>query len=134
MEENSAAVRTHVQVCLQMMMNLRRCVWLFLMCVLLCRLAVDGGWCEWSDWTPCSKTCGAEWVTQYRSCACPEPRSGGASCPDQQEEHAGLGVQIQRQPCPSITFCSGENTFIDLTQLIIRQMSLFYSSSFSSFM
>ncbi|KAI7792293.1 SCO-spondin [Triplophysa rosa] len=67
---------------------------------------VDGGWCEWSDWTPCSKTCGVEWVTRYRSCACPEPRSGGASCPDQQEEHAGLGVQIQRQPCPSVTFCS----------------------------
>ncbi|XP_073720146.1 SCO-spondin isoform X2 [Misgurnus anguillicaudatus] len=66
---------------------------------------VDGGWCEWSDWTPCSKTCGAEWVSRYRSCACPEPRSGGAPCPDQEEEHAGLGVQIQRQPCPSVTFC-----------------------------
>ncbi|XP_056594756.1 SCO-spondin [Triplophysa dalaica] len=72
---------------------------------------VDGGWCEWSDWTPCSKTCGAEWVTRYRSCACPEPRSGGASCPDQQEEHAGLGVQIQRQPCPSITFCSVDGSW-----------------------
>ncbi|RXN17958.1 SCO-spondin [Labeo rohita] len=66
---------------------------------------VDGGWCQWSDWTPCSKTCGMEWVSRYRSCACPEPRSGGAPCPDQQEEHAGLGVQIQRQPCPSVSFC-----------------------------
>ncbi|KAI4898140.1 hypothetical protein NFI96_015403, partial [Prochilodus magdalenae] len=66
---------------------------------------VDGGWCEWSSWTPCSKTCGAEWVSRYRSCACPEPKSGGAACPDQQEEHGGLGVQIQRQQCPSITFC-----------------------------
>ncbi|KAF4095523.1 hypothetical protein G5714_023126 [Onychostoma macrolepis] len=66
---------------------------------------VDGGWCQWSEWTPCSKTCGMEWVSRYRSCACPEPRSGGAPCPDQQEEHAGLGVQIQRQPCPSVSFC-----------------------------
>uniref|UniRef100_A0A8B9LLU8 SCO-spondin n=1 Tax=Astyanax mexicanus TaxID=7994 RepID=A0A8B9LLU8_ASTMX len=66
---------------------------------------VDGGWCEWSRWTPCSKTCGAEWVSRYRSCACPEPKAGGAACPDQQEEHGGLGVQIQRKQCPSITFC-----------------------------
>ncbi|XP_016091061.1 LOW QUALITY PROTEIN: SCO-spondin [Sinocyclocheilus grahami] len=66
---------------------------------------VDGGWCQWSEWTPCSKTCGMEWVSRYRSCACPEPRSGGAACSDQQEEHAGLGVQIQRQPCPSVSFC-----------------------------
>ncbi|XP_037393266.1 SCO-spondin [Pygocentrus nattereri] len=66
---------------------------------------VEGGWCEWSSWTPCSKTCGAEWVSRYRSCACPEPKAGGAACPDQQEEHGGLGVQIQRQQCPSITFC-----------------------------
>uniref|UniRef100_A0A4W4HMF9 SCO-spondin n=1 Tax=Electrophorus electricus TaxID=8005 RepID=A0A4W4HMF9_ELEEL len=66
---------------------------------------VHGGWCEWSSWTPCSKTCGAEWVSRYRSCACPESRSGGAACPGLQEVHGGLGVQIQRQPCPSITFC-----------------------------
>ncbi|XP_056307202.1 SCO-spondin-like [Danio aesculapii] len=66
---------------------------------------VDGDWCQWSDWTPCSKTCGLEWVSRYRSCSCPEPMSGGAPCPDQQEEHAGLGVQIQRQPCPSISYC-----------------------------
>ncbi|XP_053349644.1 SCO-spondin [Clarias gariepinus] len=66
---------------------------------------VNGGWCEWSSWTPCSKTCGAEWVSRYRSCACPVPTAGGAACPGQQEEHQGLGVQIERQPCSSVTFC-----------------------------
>ncbi|TSK16074.1 SCO-spondin [Bagarius yarrelli] len=66
---------------------------------------VDGGWCEWSSWTPCSKTCGAELVSRYRSCACPVPVAGGAACSGQQEEHQGLGVQIERQPCPSVTFC-----------------------------
>lgn len=70
--------------------------------------SVDGGWCEWSSWTPCSKTCGAEWVSRYRSCACPVPVAGGAACPGQQEEHQGLGVQIERQPCPSVTFCPGD--------------------------
>ncbi|XP_015209797.2 SCO-spondin [Lepisosteus oculatus] len=66
---------------------------------------VSGGWCKWSSWTPCSRTCGAEWVTRYRSCTCPEPSGGGAACPGEQERHSGLGVQIQRQPCPSLTFC-----------------------------
>ncbi|KAK7881858.1 hypothetical protein WMY93_030267 [Mugilogobius chulae] len=66
---------------------------------------VSGGWCEWSDWTPCSRTCGAESVSRYRSCACPEPKHRGASCPGEQEVHNGVGVQIQRQPCPVISFC-----------------------------
>ncbi|XP_072306545.1 SCO-spondin [Eucyclogobius newberryi] len=66
---------------------------------------VDGGWCEWSDWTPCSRTCGAESVSRYRSCRCPEPKEGGATCPDKQEVHNGVGVQIQRHPCPVISFC-----------------------------
>ncbi|KAJ8374864.1 hypothetical protein SKAU_G00054440 [Synaphobranchus kaupii] len=67
--------------------------------------SVDGGWCEWSSWTPCSRTCGAERVSRYRSCGCPEPKASGAACPGVQEVHGGVGVQIQRQPCPSITFC-----------------------------
>ncbi|XP_056155186.1 SCO-spondin [Lampris incognitus] len=66
---------------------------------------VSGSWCEWSEWTPCSRTCGAEWVSRYRSCSCPEPRAGGASCPGKQEVHNRVGIQIQRQPCPVISFC-----------------------------
>uniref|UniRef100_A0A3B4TCW3 SCO-spondin n=1 Tax=Seriola dumerili TaxID=41447 RepID=A0A3B4TCW3_SERDU len=66
---------------------------------------VSGDWCEWSEWTPCSRTCGAESVSRYRSCSCPEPKAGGAACSGEQEIHNGVGVQIQRQPCPVITFC-----------------------------
>ncbi|KAG5268284.1 hypothetical protein AALO_G00210820 [Alosa alosa] len=66
---------------------------------------VDGGWCEWSNWTPCSKTCGAEFVSRYRSCGCPEPQAGGSPCHGAQEQHGGLGVQIERKACPSIRFC-----------------------------
>ncbi|XP_023806195.1 SCO-spondin [Oryzias latipes] len=66
---------------------------------------VSGGWCEWSEWTSCSRTCGAESVSRYRSCSCPEPKAGGDHCPGEQEMHNGVGVQIQRQPCPVITFC-----------------------------
>uniref|UniRef100_A0A8D2ZR28 SCO-spondin n=1 Tax=Scophthalmus maximus TaxID=52904 RepID=A0A8D2ZR28_SCOMX len=66
---------------------------------------VSGQWCEWSEWTPCSRTCGAESVSRYRSCGCPEPKGGGAACSGEQEIHNGVGVQIQRQPCPVISFC-----------------------------
>ncbi|XP_029005418.1 SCO-spondin [Betta splendens] len=66
---------------------------------------ISGNWCEWSEWTPCSRTCGAESVSRYRSCSCPEPRAGGADCPGEHEIHSGVGVQIQRQPCPVVTFC-----------------------------
>ncbi|XP_061877505.1 SCO-spondin isoform X1 [Entelurus aequoreus] len=66
---------------------------------------VPGDWCEWSDWTPCSKTCGAESVSRYRSCSCPEPKAGGVPCSGGQEVHNGVGVQIQTQPCPVVTFC-----------------------------
>lgn len=69
---------------------------------------VSGNWCEWSEWTPCSRTCGAESVSRYRSCGCPEPKAGGAACSGEQEIHSGVGVQIQRQPCPVVTFCPGK--------------------------
>uniref|UniRef100_A0A3B3Y4G4 Uncharacterized protein n=1 Tax=Poecilia mexicana TaxID=48701 RepID=A0A3B3Y4G4_9TELE len=53
---------------------------------------VSGGWCEWSEWTPCSRTCGAESVSRYRSCSCPEPKAGGDPCPGEQETHNGIGA------------------------------------------
>uniref|UniRef100_A0A3Q4HY63 Uncharacterized protein n=1 Tax=Neolamprologus brichardi TaxID=32507 RepID=A0A3Q4HY63_NEOBR len=55
----------------------------------------DGGWCEWSEWTPCSRTCGAESVTRYRSCSCPEPEAGGEPCSGEQEVHI---LQCQSVP------------------------------------
>uniref|UniRef100_A0A3Q2Y1R4 PROP n=1 Tax=Hippocampus comes TaxID=109280 RepID=A0A3Q2Y1R4_HIPCM len=48
---------------------------------------VSGSWCDWSTWTPCSRTCGAESVSRYRSCGCPEPKAGGQPCPGEQEIH-----------------------------------------------
>ncbi|XP_053571495.1 SCO-spondin-like [Bombina bombina] len=70
--------------------------------------AVSGGWCEWSDWTPCSKTCGTEIVTRYRSCACPKPQEGGAECQGVHEHYGDIGVQLERRQCPSPTFCPGK--------------------------
>ncbi|XP_075444784.1 SCO-spondin-like [Ascaphus truei] len=67
--------------------------------------AVPGGWCEWSDWTPCSKTCGTDLVTRYRSCACPKPQEGGAQCEGVQQFYGETGVQLERRECPSASFC-----------------------------
>ncbi|XP_069502497.1 SCO-spondin-like [Ambystoma mexicanum] len=67
--------------------------------------AVPGSWCDWSDWTPCSKTCGTEVITRYRTCACPKPQQGGAECEGVQQYHSETGVQLERKQCPSASFC-----------------------------
>lgn len=90
---------------------------------LTCVFPVAGGWCEWSEWTPCSRTCGAESVSRYRSCSCPEPKAGGAACSGKQEVHSGVGVQIERQLCPVITFCPGA-TASGPPKLLLSQISL----------
>uniref|UniRef100_A0ABM5GM22 SCO-spondin n=1 Tax=Pogona vitticeps TaxID=103695 RepID=A0ABM5GM22_9SAUR len=67
--------------------------------------AVPGGWCDWSPWSPCSRTCGQEMVTRYRTCSCPKPQHGGPECEGVQEYHGESGVQLQRTECPTATFC-----------------------------
>ncbi|KAM9306065.1 SCO-spondin-like, partial [Gastrophryne carolinensis] len=67
--------------------------------------AEAGGWCEWSDWTPCSRTCGTEMVTRYRSCSCPKPGAGGEPCEGVQQYHGDTGVQLERKACPAPSFC-----------------------------
>ncbi|XP_050798803.1 SCO-spondin-like [Gopherus flavomarginatus] len=66
---------------------------------------VAGGWCDWSPWTPCSRTCGSEVVTRYRACACPTPQHGGAECAGAQERHGDTSTQLQHKECPSAAFC-----------------------------
>ncbi|XP_066440797.1 SCO-spondin-like [Eleutherodactylus coqui] len=66
---------------------------------------VAGSWCEWSDWTPCSRTCGTEVVTRYRSCACPKPQGGGEECEGIQQYYGDSGVQLEHRECPHPSFC-----------------------------
>uniref|UniRef100_H9GNM8 SCO-spondin n=1 Tax=Anolis carolinensis TaxID=28377 RepID=H9GNM8_ANOCA len=66
---------------------------------------VPGSWCEWVPWSPCSRTCGNEMVTRYRTCSCPKPQHRGAECEGAQEYHGDSGVQLQRKECPTATFC-----------------------------
>ncbi|XP_052780000.1 coadhesin-like isoform X2 [Mya arenaria] len=44
------------------------------------RVAISGGWGDWSVWSECSRTCGGG--SQYRRCDNPHPANGGVSCED----------------------------------------------------
>ncbi|XP_001638933.2 uncharacterized protein LOC5519017 [Nematostella vectensis] len=40
----------------------------------------DGGWTDWTIWTPCDKSCGTGFQQRKRTCSNPSPQNGGALC------------------------------------------------------
>lgn len=46
--------------------------------------------------------------TCSRACACPAPQQGGAPCSPCSKEAGPAGTQHQRETCPSLTLCPGE--------------------------
>ncbi|XP_062577895.1 SCO-spondin-like [Saccostrea cucullata] len=51
---------------------------------------VDGGWSDWTGWSPCSVTCGAGVNTRTRACTQPVPMHGGLNC---------TGADTETHPC-----------------------------------
>ncbi|XP_028403037.1 uncharacterized protein LOC114525804 isoform X2 [Dendronephthya gigantea] len=51
---------------------------------------VNGGWSMWTDWSPCSKTCGHQEEVRTRVCNNPLQRNGGKYC---------TGHDIEVMPC-----------------------------------
>lgn len=41
---------------------------------------IDGGWSHWTEWSPCSKTCGFGNQFRTRNCDTPKPEKGGKFC------------------------------------------------------
>ncbi|XP_078597011.1 uncharacterized protein LOC144873487 [Branchiostoma floridae x Branchiostoma japonicum] len=58
---------------------------------------VNGGWSQWTDWAPCSVTCGNGTHERWRQCNSPPPKEDGKEC-------VGLSTEMESchlQDCPS---------------------------------
>ena len=57
---------------------------------------IDGGWSVWSEFSPCSETCGSGIQKRFRKCNAPAPQYGGSKCKGPSEE---------KTPCDTGTKC-----------------------------
>lgn len=55
---------------------------------------VNGGWTDWSEWLPCSTSCGGGDQNRYRYCSNPVPGLGGHIC---------VGKSIEKKVCNTMT-------------------------------
>ena len=62
-------------------------------------MLVDGGWGEWEDFGPCSKTCDDGIKVRLRDCNQPRPRDGGLYC---------FGFKSDLQNCETDRMCPGK--------------------------
>uniref|UniRef100_A0A670ZQI7 Uncharacterized protein n=1 Tax=Pseudonaja textilis TaxID=8673 RepID=A0A670ZQI7_PSETE len=61
---------------------------------------VDGGFTDWTSWSPCSLTCGGLGnMTRTRDCARPKPANGGKDC---------IGPRMDIKYCQTLD-CKGED-------------------------
>ncbi|KAL9982402.1 hypothetical protein ACROYT_G004439 [Oculina patagonica] len=60
---------------------------------------IDGQWGSWSEWTPCSKTCGIGVETRNRNCDNPPPQNDGRPC---------VGNDQETRPCSLKDKCPTE--------------------------
>ena len=67
--------------------------------------AVDGGFSDWSEFSPCSATCGNGFQERERACNNPVPENGGKNCSD-------LGELTERRVC-SVMECPGQLTIVN---------------------
>ncbi|XP_037550345.1 A disintegrin and metalloproteinase with thrombospondin motifs 7 [Nematolebias whitei] len=58
--------------------------------------SVDGGWASWSEWSACSRTCGAGVQTARRDCDNPTPKHRGKYCLGERQKHRICNTT----PCP----------------------------------
>ncbi|XP_071136605.1 sushi, von Willebrand factor type A, EGF and pentraxin domain-containing protein 1-like [Mytilus edulis] len=60
-----------------------------------CEIApVNGGWTDWSEWLPCSTSCGGGDQNRYRYCSNPVPGLGGHIC---------VGKSMEKKVCNTMT-------------------------------
>lgn len=97
-----------------------------------CSSGEDGGWSNWGEWGPCSKSCAGGTRGRARSCSNPPPSGSGKPCqgPDKVFE------TCKPEPCPCKEFLS----FTSSKRLCLVEpvfapawpaKQIFYSNSFS---
>ncbi|XP_047127877.1 uncharacterized protein LOC100200589 [Hydra vulgaris] len=81
-----------------------------------CVKEIDGGFSDWSDFSPCTKTCGGGVQTRTRECDNPKPQNGGKDC---------IGVKIETQGCKN-NFCPGPDGVTKAQKLVDDFLNKFY--------
>lgn len=64
-------------------------------CKYLSPCKINGGWGDWSEWTPCSKTCGKGYKSRKRLCNNPAPKYNGRDCEGENYEYEECKIK----PC-----------------------------------
>ena len=60
---------------------------------------IDGGWSQWTPWTPCPAVCGIGSINRKRYCNNPSPMNGGYDCE---------GSHMEFKPCQADKLCTGK--------------------------
>ena len=58
------------------------------------KVAIPGGYTQWSEWSICGLTCGKGVKVRTRACSNPPPSNGGLNCVNQ-----GLGDAAEISTC-----------------------------------
>ena len=86
-----------------------------------------GNWCPWSQWTPCSMTCGSQSRSRIKKCGCPKPADGSlVGCDDYSEKIGTELVKIDYGECQLYPFCpqnGGFSTWSDWTNCDCTNLS-----------
>ena len=106
-------VRNRIKIIL-FFQPLTEAYWLTLDIVLPFLLAVDGGWSEWTDWLPCSTSCGTGHSVKHRQCTDPQPQHGGRECGSD---------NVQYKACKSSPCLGKQNTTTFFENRICNEIS-----------
>lgn len=80
-------------------------------------VVVNGGYSPWSDWTPCTVTCGGGESIRTRQCTNPSPEFGGKDC-------SYLGASTETLKCRNDP-CPGKSFFFSVIRSTLKMCLLF---------
>ena len=80
---------------------------------IICFFSENGNYSDWSEWSPCDKSCGAGLQSRSRKCNNPSPLNGGKNC-------SLIGPAMDLRQC-NLSYCpSKAETSLHATYLVCR--------------